>query len=160
MKKLFALVVMSLSVFANAAGLKLENMAEVEVREVNKDGKEIITRIQAEKVVPGTQVIYTLSAKNEADQPLNNVVISDAIPQNMVYVNGSALGLNNPANTEIIFSVDGGNRYDKATNLKVKGIDGKERVATAEDYTHIRFVLHYAIEVGAVSKVSFRALLK
>lgn len=161
MKTLLTIALLSLSFMAQAAGLKLENIAEIEVREVNKDGKEIIKRVPAEKVIPGTQVIYTLVAKNQADQPLNNVVISDEIPEHMEYVNGSAKGITNPAQTQIVFSVDGGKNYAAADKLTVKDAEtGKQRSARASDYTHVRWVMAYPIPVGKQGEVSFRALLK
>ena len=58
----------------------------------------------------------------------------------------------------IEFSVDGGVSYAAAEDLTVDK-DGQSRAATAEDYTHIRFVMQDDLAAGAQGIARFRAQL-
>ena len=138
-----------------AADIRLKAVAEVEVTVVNDKGETEVKRVPAAKVVPGTEVIYTITVSNLGDQPADSVVVTDPIPENTTYVDRSAFG----AGTKITFSVDGGKSYDLAGKLKVKDAAGKLRAATASDYTHIRWVLNFTLKPKDVAPVWFKARL-
>ncbi len=138
-----------------AADIRLKAVAEIEVSVVNDKGETEIKRIPAAKVIPGTEVIYTITVSNLGDQPADSVVVTDPIPENTTYVDRSAFG----AGTKITFSVDGGNSYDLADELNVKDAAGNLRAATASDYTHIRWVLNFTLKPKDVAPVWFKARL-
>jgi len=138
-----------------AADIRLKAVAEIEVSVVNDKGETEMKRVPAAKVVPGTEVIYTITVSNLGDQPADSVVVTDPIPENTTYVDRSAFG----AGTEITYSVDGGTSYDLADKLKVKDATGKLRAATASDYTHIRWVLNFTLKPKDVAPVWFKARL-
>ena len=98
-----------------AADIRLKAVAEIEVSVVNDKGETEVKRIPATKVVPGTEVIYTITVSNVGDQPADGVVVTDPIPENTTYVDRSAFG----AGSKITYSVDGGNSYDLAAKLKL-----------------------------------------
>ena len=99
-----------------AADIRLKAVAEVEVTVVNDKGETEVKQVPAAKVVPGTEVIYTITVSNLGDQAADSVVVTDPIPENTTYVDRSAFG----AGTKITFSVAGGKSYDLAGKLKVK----------------------------------------
>jgi uncharacterized repeat protein (TIGR01451 family) len=138
------------------AVINLKNVAEVEITEVDSKGKQTVKRIPAGKVIPGTEVIYTITATNTGDQNADNITVTDPIPENTVYVEGSAFG----SGTEITFSVDGGKTYDKPAKLSVPDATGTPRRATAEDYTHIRWKFQFSLKPGQEAPVWFRARVK
>jgi len=138
-----------------AADIRLKAVAEIEIPVVNDKGETELKRIPATKVVPGTEVIYTITVSNVGDQSADSVVVTDPIPENTTYVDRSAFG----AGTKITFSVDGGNSYDLADKLKVKDAAGNLRAATASDYTHIRWVLNFTLKPKDVAPVWFKARL-
>lgn len=138
-----------------AADIRLKAVAEVEVTVVNDKGETEVKRVPAAKVVPGTEVIYTITVSNLGDQAADSVVVTDPIPENTTYVDRSAFG----AGTKITFSVDGGKSYDLAGKLKVKDAAGKLRAATASDYTHIRWVLNFTLKPKDVAPVWFKVRL-
>jgi len=138
-----------------AADIRLKAVAEVEISVVNDKGETELKRMPATKVIPGTEVIYTITVSNLGDQPADSVVVTDPIPENTTYVDRSAFG----AGTKITFSVDGGKSYDLAGKLKVKDAAGKLRAATASDYTHIRWVLSFTLKPMDVAPVWFKARL-
>ncbi|MEM1175987.1 MAG: hypothetical protein AAGA33_09270 [Pseudomonadota bacterium] len=121
----------------------------------NAAGEEVTELVPAETVVPGERVIYTTSFRNTGSDPADNVVITNPISENLLYVEGSAFG----PGLELEFSVDGGQTFAAAESLTV--IEGDaERSATPDDYTHIRWSMPGSLDTGAQGIVRFSAILK
>ncbi len=159
MKKLFYIgILFILAVFSNQAlaQIELNTVAEIEVTETDKQGKKVVKRTAPETVIPGTEVIYTITAKNTGNEPASNIKITNPIPEQTVYVDGSAFG----AGTAISYSVDGGKSYDQAQKLKVKDKAGKLRPAKAEDYTHVRWTLQFELKPNQEAPVWYRVRVK
>jgi len=139
-------------------GIEIRTVSEVEVTQTNAAGIQEVKRADATKtkVLPGEPVIYTNYYSYSGDQPATDVVIKNPVPENTVYVDGSAEG----KNTKIEFSVDKGRTFAAADRLKIRSPDGKERRAVAADYTHIRWTIEKPLQKGAKGSVSFRAKVK
>ncbi|MCK5805750.1 MAG: hypothetical protein KAI66_23160, partial [Lentisphaeria bacterium] len=60
----------------------------------------------------------------------------------------------------IDFSVDGGNTFAAPEKLILKDKDGNERIASAAEYTHIRWVVQQPVKPGAEGTVEFKVVLK
>ena len=149
----------SLSSVAQAAdqgAIKLTSIAQTEEVTVGKGGKKTFKRIPAEKVVPGTDVVYTTTFENISGKPAGHIVIDNPIPNDSEYKAGSAFG----KNCEILFSVDGGKKFGHAEELKVKGADGKNRTALPKEYTHIRWTYKGQLAAKKSGEVGFRATIK
>jgi uncharacterized repeat protein (TIGR01451 family) len=138
---------------AGDTAVEIKITAEIEVTVKTADGREEVKRVPAAKVTPGTAVIYTLNAKNTSAAPVADVVMTDPIPAEMEYVDGSA----SVADARLTFSVDGGVNFAAKEALKVKGEDGAMRAALPGDFTHIRWQLEKPLAPGEVRAVSFRA---
>ena len=150
----FALVGFLASANAFAA---LEISTEAQKEEAYTENGEQKTRlVGVELVVPGDQVVYTITYENTGDQPADNVVINDAIPDEMQYQQGSAFG----SGTDIVFSADGGQTFGSPDELIVMGADGAARPAVPSDYTHVRFSLRNPVPAGARGFVRFRATVE
>ncbi len=156
---ILALMISTLGTAAWAIGnenITLEAAAEIEIEITKDDGTKGVKRVPATKVIPGTEVIYTISYTNVGNQPADNIVITDPIPEHMLYVGGSARG----TDTAITYSADGGKTFASANKLKVKNADGSVRLAQSADYTHIRWALNEALKPEHTGQVEFRARLK
>ena len=138
------------------AQIEVTTIAEIEVTETNAQGKKTVKRTAATSVVPGTEVIYTITAKNTGAEPADKIVVTNPIPVQTVYVDGSAFG----ADTVITFSVDGGKTYDAAAKLTVKDATGISRAATPDDYTHVRWILQVSLKPGQEAPVWYRTRVK
>jgi len=168
MKRIFQLLIM-LSVqvfilsnlypaFAQQAGhIELKCVAESEIEVVNEKGEKEIQRVKAAKVVPGDEVIYTIYYTAIGQEDVDDIVINNPIPEHMVYKEGSATGADY---ANINFSIDEGKSFDAPENLKVKDAEGNERLALANEYTHVRWMLNNSVKPGETGQVSFRALLE
>lgn len=149
-------LLLAFSISAHAAdAVEVKNIAEVEVEVVDSKGNKTLKRQPVDKVVPGTEVIYTTTYKNLIAKPVGNIVINNPVPANTAYKSGSAIG----ANTDISFSVDG-KHFATPDKLTVKGKDGKDRPALASEYTHIRWAHKGELAAGKSGEVSFRTLIK
>ena len=141
---------------AEKGAIKLTSIAQTEVAESDTSGKKTFKRTPADKVVPGTEVIYTTTFENVSDKPVGSIVINNPIPNDSEYKSGSAYG----KNCEILFSVDGGKTYGRAVELKVKGTNGKSRNALPREYTNIRWTYKGKLAAGKSGEAGFRATVK
>lgn len=122
----------------------------------NAKGEPETRRIEAASIVPGDIVIYRVTYTNQGAQAAENVIITNPIPEHMVYQDGSAAG----ENAQITFSVNGGQSYGEPGTLTVPGETGAPRRAQAGDYTHIRWQISRPIPPNSQGFVEYRALLE
>jgi uncharacterized repeat protein (TIGR01451 family) len=137
------------------APLSIKAIAEVESRSV-EGGQVAVKLIQADRVVPGDRVLYTLEVRNTGETALEAPTVIHPVPDHMLYIAESAVG----PGAEVSYSVDGAHSFGRADSLKVQGIDGRPRLAVAADYTHIRWQLKNSLKANSVAFVRFRALVK
>lgn len=136
--------------------IKLTSRAWQEKQVFNSEGKKELKRVPAAKVLPGDEVIFTISYENIGKQAAENAEITDPIPAHMTYTPNSAQG----AGTRITFSVDGGKTYAMPGKLFIFDAAGRKYPARPQDYTHIRWTFEKPLPPGAKGEVSFRAVLK
>lgn len=150
------LMAVSLPAFAQKGDIELKIVSEKEILVVNKKGQKEVKRVPTATVIPGDEVIYTITYTNNGKEPAESIVISNMIPEQMTYKAGSASG----KNATVTFSIDRGKTYKVPQNLKVKGPDGRERPAEASEYTNIRWEVVGKIDPGKSGSVEYRAKLK
>ena len=140
--------------FAQAPGcIALKSVAEVEQEVVDAKGQKSTKLVPATTVVPGTVVVWTVTADNICKQPSEKVTINNAIPEHMTYVANSATG----PGADITFSLDG-KSFGTADQLTVTE-SGAARKARADEYKHIRWIFKNPLAPGAQAVAHFRALL-
>lgn len=141
---------------ADVGNISLRARAEKRVLVTGADGTSLETFVPVAKVLPGDVVAYTIEARNVSQKDADRVVITDPIPSAMKYVEGSA----DASGAELLFSVDGGFRFDAPQNLTVANSDGTRRAAVASDYTHVRWVFATPLAPSAQRSVRFLARLQ
>jgi uncharacterized repeat protein (TIGR01451 family) len=134
----------------------LDMESAMEKVETGKDGKQVTRLVPVTKVVPGDEVIYTINYRNDGREVANPVVISNALPKEMSFRDGTAFG----AGATITFSVDGGKTFGPAEALRMPLPNGGTRPATGADYTNIRFLINNPVAPGQKGFVRYRAQLK
>jgi uncharacterized repeat protein (TIGR01451 family) len=139
---------------ADKACVELKTSAETE-REVVEQGQKVKRLAPAGKVVPGDEVIWTITATNVCKTPTDNVTIANPVPEHMTYVAGSAMG----TGTDVAYSLDG-KEFKGAPDLMVRAADGTTRAAHADEYRAIRWTYKSAFAPGATAFVRYRALVK
>jgi len=152
---LIATTFLTLTVFAQEQGhLNVRTTVQKEVVTVNESGEAERNLVPADTVVPGDDVVYTITFTNISDETAENIVITNPISKNLTYVQGSAFG----PGTVIEFSVDNGKSFAAPEKLLV-ATDGDTRPARAEDFTHVRWTLQNDLLAGAQGMARFKARL-
>jgi uncharacterized repeat protein (TIGR01451 family) len=131
-------------------------IAEVRDSVVLPTGRETHRMVPATTLKQGQTIFYTVRMKNPTPVTARDVVVVRRIPENTVYVEGSAVG---PA-ADIDFSVDGGQTFARPAELYVSMPTGERRRALPDDYTHIRWRLKYPLAPGAIALARFQAVFQ
>lgn len=143
---------------ARAQTVEVVSKAEREVEVVEK-GVKVKKVAPVERIVPGEEVLYTLTYTNKTGKPATDLAITNPVPKHTRYKDGSAAG----DNAVISFSVDDGKSYATPDKLfvTIKDKSGKDilRPAVAQDYTHIRWVIKQTVAPGQSGSVRFRAVI-
>jgi uncharacterized repeat protein (TIGR01451 family) len=151
----FAVALAGLPAMAQEQGhLNVQTVVQKEEIIVRPDGETERRLVPAATVVPGDDVIYTITFTNTSSETADNIVITNPLAGELTYVEGSAFG----PGTTIEFSVDGGNTYAAASELTVTE-NGEVRPAEPKDFTHIRWVMQNELQAGAQGLARFRARL-
>ena len=133
--------------------IELKSTAEVEQTVVAANGEKSVKLVPADRVVPGTVVVWTITAHNVCKQASDNVSINNAVPEHMSFVANSATG----AGSDITFSLDG-KSFGTPEQLTVAD-NGTTRKARADEYRHVRWVFKAPLQPGTQVAASFRAVL-
>lgn len=141
---------------AQQGTITLDHKAEQWESYTDNTGAEQQRLVPAARVVPGENIVFTVTYSNNGDQPAENITITNPVPEHMDYVDGSASG----DSTTITFSVDGGNEFAAAGELTVAAEDGSQRPAGAVDYTHVRWVVSSDVAPGTNGTVQFTAVVE
>ncbi len=156
MATLSALVLSTTALQAKESLVTLSTKSFKEVVTVDASGTKKIVLVEAKKVVPGDTVVYKNSIKNASKKSVNDMVLNNAIPKHTQYVAESAKC---EKDCDILFSIDGGKKFDKAESLMVK-VGDNERLAMPKEYTNVRWILTSALDANSVTDVSFKTRLQ
>ena len=152
----FALTMLGvISVPVHAAGLKATQSVELATLSVDADGGERLTFAPATDVEPGEQVRYRLVYQNDGAEAADQVSLVMPVPAEVTYLEGSVEG----DASRVTYSSDNGNTF--APRDAVLVVDGAvERVASAEEITHIKWEFERSIAPTEAGSISFMAVLK
>jgi len=89
--------------------------------------------------------VITVTFLNTSEHALDGVRITQPIPPSMRYVQGSGVG----PGSAVLYSVDGGVTYGQPNELGLVTADGVRRVATVDDYTHVRWLIKAPLAAAA-----------
>ena len=134
--------------------LNVKTVVQKEEVVVDDAGERRTRLVDADTVIPGERVVYTITFRNIGAEPADNVVITNPISQALTYIDGSAFG----PGMAIEFSVDGGVTYAAAADLVVSEA-GVDRPARPDDFTHVRWVMQTELAAGAQGMARFAAVL-
>jgi uncharacterized repeat protein (TIGR01451 family) len=133
--------------------LKTEMYKIVEVQKDN--GTSNIEWVTPDNITPGDKVGYRILVENKGDKPADDIVLNNPVPENTIYVDGSARG----ANSSIVFSVDQGKTFATPEKLFIMK-NGKKLPATAKDYSNVRWVLTSSLKAGETGSVQYVVQVK
>ncbi|VAW89871.1 hypothetical protein MNBD_GAMMA18-776 [hydrothermal vent metagenome] len=141
---------------ANEKGvIELKMIVAEEIEILDERGKKIVRLVKPVNVVPGDKVVYTTEYYNKGERKADKVVITNPIPKDLIYLEGSA----EQNGALVTFSINDSKSFSTADKLMIEDKDGKSRSAIAKDYTHIRWTID-SIAAGGKGTVRFSARLK
>ena len=143
---------MSLPAFAE--GLLVEQRAEVAVSVEMETGETVEELRPAELVRPGETVVFTVHFENQMAEAAENIVLEMPVPEEMVFVQGSA----DYEGVNTLHSVGDG-VFHSWSDLIIEDETGS-RSAGADDVRAIKWVFTDAVPANTVDEISFRAVLK
>jgi len=126
-----------------------------EVTTTDSQGNKTIQLIEPNKITPGDTVVYVTQYHNKNTHAAHNVVITNPIPEHLIYLKNTAQ--QNRAVTT--YSIDNGKTFNTAEKLTITAKDNTKSIAEPKDYTHIRWVIH-SIAADGKGSVRFSAKLK
>ncbi len=136
--------------------LELKTIVQKVVTTTDASGEVKTELVPVDVAVPGDEVVYTVTFVNVGEHSADHILITNPIPREMRYVGGSAFG----PGTKIVYSADGGVSYGEPEALRVVATDGSAHIASADEYTHIRWQLTSPLDVGAKGFARFRAVVR
>lgn len=131
--------------------IELTTTAQSEQQYVDEQGKKATRLVPLEKPVPGSEVVWTITAKNTCAKAVENVVIANPVPEHMTYVASSAMG----TGTDITYSVDG--KEFKAAAALTSTRDGALQPAKPDEYRAVRWSYAASFAPGSLAFVRYRA---
>jgi uncharacterized repeat protein (TIGR01451 family) len=134
--------------------IEITTAAETPQQYVNEQGQTATKLVPVTRALPGDEVVWTVTARNVCDKPVEHVVVANPVPEHMTYVANSALGIG----TAITYSLDG-KEFAPLTGLLARTTDGTTRTAKADEVRHIRWTYANAFAPGAAAFVRYRAML-
>jgi uncharacterized repeat protein (TIGR01451 family) len=138
-----------------APGVSAEVILSTSVQKVEHQpgpaGATIERLVDADSVLPGERLRYTIVFSNEGKQDAvpGSIVITNPLPEGVHYVEGSATG----RDTVISFSTDGEN-FAAPAGLEISE-GAASRTAEAADYRSIRWAFEPGLAAGESGVVSF-----
>lgn len=121
------------------------------VRDAEQGNAARTELVEAESVVPGDMLAFSVSYRNGGGEPVTDFVIVNPVPANVQLSDESA------AASEV--SIDGGKSWGMLAALSVTDAEGAPRPATANDVTHLRWKIAL-LTPGESGITSFRAIVR
>lgn len=146
-----ALLPASLALAQEKGCIELKTTAQTERTVTSPDGTPRTELVPATTVLPGTVVVWTVSATNVCAKPAGDVSIDSPVPDHMVFIADSAIA----AAFTVSYSIDG-KRYGAADALTVRDADGTTRAARPEEFRHVRYAMRSPLAPGATASASYR----
>lgn len=118
---------------------------------VDSKGKATTSYVEPKLVTPGDRLQITLEYSNGTGKAADNFVVTDPLPQGVVFAGNESPGAQ--------VSVDGGKTFGPLASLQVTGAAGS-RSAIAADVTHVRWSFARPIAAGEHGQLHFDAVVK
>lgn len=151
---LAVLATMALSANALAQqgdGVRISTSAFQEKEVKAEDGTVSRKLVPVARVVPGDEVVYEITYKNQATEAATGVAIDNPVPEAVTFLQAT-----NPP-SEV--SVDKGETFGNLGDLRVEGEDGQVRPARPADITHLRWTIA-TLAPGAEGAIRYRVRVK
>lgn len=138
-----------------AFALTAIQLVEKEVQVMMPSGEVDTSYADASLVIPGEVIRYRLDYTNDDELPASDLVLTMPVPNVVTFIEGSANGMAE----SVTYSIDNGETFSTRGELTISDESGS-RSATADDVTHIRWVIKGPVNAGESGMLSFKGVLK
>lgn len=141
------------------AGLEPQNnliLTEAFAQKITKDG----SMLDHGAIASGDRVQIGVRVRNAGGRTLRHTIVTQPLPESLVYLGVRPISNRNNAQTTALFSVDQGRFFATLDRLKIKREDGVEYPASPADVSHIRWVLGYKLRPRQSTLLSFQAIVR
>jgi uncharacterized repeat protein (TIGR01451 family) len=135
--------------------IELRTEAQTEETVVGPDGKPQVQFVAASKVVPGTQVFWTITAKNVCEKPAGDVAIDSPVPEHMLFISDRTIA----SGLRVTYSIDG-KQFASADALTVREADGTTRAAKPADFRYVRYAMATPLAPGATVAARYSTVVE
>lgn len=110
-------------------------------------------------VQPGEVLRYTVTGTNAGKAAAKKLVVTQPVPQQMVYRLDSA---SNSVAADVVYSIDGGKTFTETPMVEVKLPNGETEMqpAPAEAYTHVRWQFPNNLDPEAQLAASYEVTVR
>lgn len=149
-----------------------EELASAEVDGLEAQEDLILTEAFAQKITAdgrlldqsalasGDLVQIGVRVRNEGKHTLKHAIVTQPLPESLVYVDSRPTGNRNASQLTAFYSVDQGRFFSTLDLLKIKREDGVEYPASPADVSHIRWILDYPLRPRQSTLLSFQAIVR
>lgn len=153
---LISLGALTMLAFATPAmALTAFQTVQKEIVTERADGTVESRLVNPDSIVPGDRVVYALNFENDGAKPASDLVLTMPVPTEITYIDGSA----STVGSVVTYSANG-ETFAPRASLRIIGEDGVSRAASAEDITHIRWVIAGPVQSGETGQLYFKGTLK
>ncbi len=139
-------------VSTNQVSLKIDAYVAREVTDAQGRKSNKLFDTNATTVLPEDRLVYRINYRNGTSTPITPFVINNPVP--------SGAWFTGVEEAWAVVSVDGGKSFGPLASLRVRGADGKPRVAVSRDVTNVRWTLAQPVKAGASGYVQYYAVVK
>jgi uncharacterized repeat protein (TIGR01451 family) len=151
------------SMMQNKPKVELHLTTERQIVQKSAQGKEVkiwqAFAAHNAAAQPGDILRFTLKAENKGDRAANALMLVQPIPKGTVYLLNTATA---EIPVSIDYSIDSSKTFMARPTAKVSLPNGKmeERPASAETYTHVRWMFSLALGAKAATRVTYQVRVK
>lgn len=145
-----------LALGVSASALTASQKVEKEITIQQADGTSVTKRVNADDVIPGETVVYTVSFVNDSPEEATDIVLAMPVPSDVRFLEGSA----DRSGAIVRYSADGGASFTERDALALPAVGGGTRAANSDDITHIQWRIAGPVLVGSGDEVAFKARLR
>ncbi len=137
---------------ASPGAVTVKSETFVARQQVDEKGQKVNKLFVAKRVVPGDVLVMKYTYTNTGIAPASKFVVNTKID--------SAVKVTDIREKWAVVSVDGGKTFGALATLKVKGADGKLRMATSDDITNLRWTLAQPVAPSGSGDVMYYGMVR
>lgn len=132
-----------------AVTLAAQTFVEKVTTDVNGNERRVLTAPR--QITRGDRLVFVVRYRNDGHAPVDGFALTNPIPASLRV---------DPNHPDMQVSVDNGRNWGRLAGMTIATPLGGVRRATADDVTHVRWMVPQAIRPGDEGRISYRATVR